>query len=374
MVRAVGDESIRPEPLVFLDQRRRLGQIPGCDGDVDDTLLIANDVRAEALACGFTLVGLAPAAPLPSEPLREWLDAGYAAGLGAIRKRMEERLDPARVVRGARTVLVFGVPYGRGDDLVSPIARYARGRDYHYAHRDRMKAMRKRLLLLDPTIHTYACVDAGAAMEKAWGERAGLGFIGKNGLLINRRHGSYFTLSLMILNRAVDVYDDPHPRLCGDCTRCLSACPTNAFPRPGVLDARRCLAYQTVENHDPIPAELRPQLAGRVFGCDVCQEACPWNERDLPPGDPRQDPRPIAQLTSAQLAALSPSEFAELAAGTPLIRAGYDGIRRNACLALGAGNRQEALPLLERLCEDASPAVMEAARWAIEQLRIFSRP
>jgi epoxyqueuosine reductase len=335
---------------------------------VGDILLVADDVRKEALACGFTLVGLAPAAPLPAEPLREWLDAGYAAGLGAIRKRMDERLDPARVVRGAKTVLVFGIPYGRGDALVSPIARYARGRDYHYAHRDRMKAMRKRLLLLDSTIHTYACVDAGAAMEKAWGERAGLGFIGKNSLLINRRHGSYFTLSLMILNRAVDVYDEPHPRLCGDCTRCLSACPTRAFPRPGVLDARLCLAYQTVENREPVPDELRPQLAGRVFGCDVCQEVCPWNQRDLPPGDPRQDPRPMARLTPAELAALSPTEFAELATGTPLIRAGYEGIRRNACLSLGAGGNRGALPLLERLCTDASPEVAQAARWAVGRI------
>jgi epoxyqueuosine reductase len=315
------------------------------------------------------LVGLTAAVKLPAEPLHAWLTAGYAADLVSIRTRIEQRLDPQRVVPGARTVLVLGIPYSQGNELTSPIARYARGRDYHYAHRDRMKALRKRLLTLDPTLHTYACVDSGAAMEKAWGERAGIGFIGKNGLLIHRQYGSYFTLSLMILNRTVDTFDQPHPRLCGDCTRCMDACPTQAFPSPGVLDARRCLSYQTVENHSSIPLDLRPHLVGRVFGCDRCQEVCPWNERNLPPGDPRQAPRPIAHLDPLALAALTPSEFVALATGTPLIRAGYHGIRRNACLALGAASQREALPLLKTLCEDENPMVAEAALWAVQQFK-----
>ena len=338
-------------------------------GNPEEILLNTEAVRAETQACGFTLAGFAPASPLPAEPLLNWIDAGYSADLGAIRKRLEDRLDPGRVVKGAKTVLVLGIPYGKDDARTSYIARYARGRDYHYAHRDRMKAMRKRLLAMDSTLYTYACVDAGVAMEKAWGERAGLGFIGKNGLLINRQHGSYFTLSLMILNRAVDQYDQPHPRLCGECTRCLSECPTNAFPTPGVLDARRCLSYQTVENHQAIPEDLRTELAKRLFGCDACQEVCPWNQRDLPPGDPRQDPRPIADLSPEDLAALSSDDFAALAAGTPLIRAGYDGIRRNACLVLGARAETSALPLLENLARDPSAVVAEAAIWAIGQIK-----
>ena len=215
--------------------------------------LSAHDVRAAARDCGFALVGLARAERLDPRPLLDWLEQGYAAGLLAMRRRIDERVDPGVVVPGARTVLVLGIPYPAGPP--APIARYARGRDYHYAHRDRMRKLRSRLRVLAPGLRTYACVDSGAAMEKAWAERAGLGFIGKNGVLINQEHGSWLTLSLMVLDRAVDGYDAPHPRLCGECRRCLDACPTGAFPRPGVVDARRCLAYHSVENHGEIPTE-----------------------------------------------------------------------------------------------------------------------
>jgi ferredoxin len=205
--------------------------------------------------------------------------------------RVTERLDPGAVVPGARTVIALGIAYGaRDDDARQPelpvIARYARGRDYHLAHRDRMRALRRSLLELDPTVNTYACVDAGVAMEKAWAERAGLGWIGKNGVLVSREHGSWFTLSVMVINRGLDRYHQPHPRLCGDCDLCLRACPTGAFPSPGVVDARLCLSYQTVENHDIDPgrAACGPGRAGFRLRC-------------LPGGLPLQ-PRPAAAWRS----------------------------------------------------------------------------
>jgi epoxyqueuosine reductase len=332
-------------------------------------ILSGSAIRAAARECGFALVGLAPAEPLDPEPLRRWLEAGYAADLVAMRKRLDERTDPAAIVKGARTVIVLGIPYDKGDDVQSVVARYARGRDYHYAHRDRMRAMRRRLLELDPTLYSYACVDSGAAMEKAWAERAGIGFIGKNGMLINRTHGSYLTLSLMIVNRPVDDYDRPHRRMCGTCERCLVACPTQAFPSPGVVDSRRCLAYHTVENHGPVPEDISARIGLRVFGCDVCQEVCPHNHRKLPPGDPRQVPRPLGLMSAADIAALSLEAYDELSKGTPMRRIGYDGLRRNACLSLGATRDASALPLLERLAADPSPLVREAAAWALAQLR-----
>ncbi len=245
------------------------------------------------------------------------------------------------------------------------IARYARGRDYHLAHRDRMRALRRRLLDMDPTVNTYACVDAGVAMEKAWAERAGLGWIGKHGVLVSRQHGSWFTLSVMVIDRSLDRYDQPHPRLCGDCDLCLRACPTSAFPLPGVLDARLCLSYQTVENHGSIPVALRPALAGRAFGCDACQEVCPYNHGGLPPGDPRQAPRPLGLMSATQIATLARDEFARLAAGTPMARAGYHGLRRNAALALASDASPGARAALARLSRDASPLVSEAAQWAL---------
>ena len=177
-------------------------------------------------------------------------------------RRLPERLDPTQVLPGAATVIALGIAYrGSVDERSrSPVAAYARGRDYHYAHRDGMKALRKRLLELDATLETYACVDTGLAMEKAWAERAGLGWIGKNGCLINPRLGSSLTLSVMFVDREVDTYDRPHANLCGDCALCLRACPTKAFPAPGVVDARRCVSYQSIENHAEVPGAAAARI------------------------------------------------------------------------------------------------------------------
>jgi epoxyqueuosine reductase len=337
-------------------------------------MLLASAVKSAARACGFTLVGLAPAAPLDPAPLTSWLAAGYAADMEWMARRLEERLDPGAVLPGARTVIALAIPYHRpAAEPSSAIARYARGRDYHYAHRDRMKALRKRLLALDPTLETYAAVDTGVAMEKVWAERAGLGWIGKNGCLINTRLGSWLTLSVMFVDRAVEEYDRPHDRRCGACTLCLGACPTEAFAAPGVVDARRCLSYQTIENRASVPEPLRPEFAGRVFGCDVCQEVCPWNApaREMPEGDPKFSPRPLAALTPAEIAALGPEDFQRLAAGMALARAQYDGLRRNALYAIGAAPARAddaARALVQRLSDDPAPVVAEAARWARDRL------
>jgi epoxyqueuosine reductase len=338
-----------------------------------ENALPAQSVLDAARAVGFPLCGLAPAERLDGAALARWIDAGYAAEMQWIRDSVEDRLDPRRVLPGARSVLALAIPYHRPGQRRSPIARYARGRDYHYAHRDRMKTLRKRLLALAPGIETYACVDTGLAMEKVWAERAGLGWIGKNGCLITASHGSWVTLSVMFLDRAVDRYAEPHRELCGDCTACLGACPTDAFPAPGVVDARRCLAYQTIENHQVVPLPLRPRFAGRVFGCDICQEVCPYNRRELPEGDPRFAPRPLGTMTAEEIAALTPADWARLSAGMALVRAQYDGLRRNAVLALGAARRRAARALVERLCQDESEVVREAARWALPRLGDQSR-
>ena len=146
-------------------------------------------------------------------------------------------------------------------------------------------------------------------MEKVWAERAGLGWIGKNGLLINRELGSWLTLSVMFLDRAVDVYDQPHEPLCGSCERCLEGCPTGAFPSPGVVDARLCLSYQSIENKGSVPERLRRGFAGRVFGCDICQDVCPWNSPEIPVGDRRFEPRALSALSPVEMAALTEPEF-----------------------------------------------------------------
>ncbi len=331
-------------------------------------VLSADAVKAAARGCRFTLVGLAPAEALDPTPLRAWLDAGYAADMDWMRRRLPERLDPGAVLPGARTVIALAIAYHRPPQEQGPIARYARGRDYHYAHRDRMQALRKRLLELDPTVETYAAVDTGVAMEKVWAERAGLGWIGKNGCLINPKLGSWLTLSVMFLDRAVDAYDRPHDRRCGACSVCLTACPTGAFPLPGVVDARRCLSYQSIENRGAVPEGLRPEFQNRMFGCDVCQEVCPWNHRPQPEGDPRFSPRPLSALSAAEVAALSAEDFARLAAGMALARSRHDGLRRNALYAIGGARDRSARAVVDRLVDDPSEVVRDAARWAQGQI------
>jgi epoxyqueuosine reductase len=338
-------------------------------------MLSGAKVREAARGCRFTLVGLARAEALDPGPLERWLAAGYAADMDWMERRLPERLDPTKVLAGAATVVALGIAYRRPAAERSAVAGYARGRDYHYAHRDRMKALRKRLLEMDAGLETYACVDTGLAMEKVWAERAGLGWIGKNGCLINPRLGSSLTLSVMFVDRAVDVYDTPQASLCGDCALCLRACPTKAFPSPGIVDARLCISYQSIENRHDVPPAIRRGFRGRVFGCDVCQDVCPYNQDPaIPTGDPRFEPRPIGLLSPAALAALTREEFDRLAAGTALARAQYDGIRRNALLALGAARDASARPVVERLTADASSVVRAAAVWALGRIANRSPP
>ena len=331
-------------------------------------LLSSEAIRVAAREARFSLVGFAEALPIDAAPLRAWLENGHAADMDWMHRNVEERLDPARVVPGVRTVMALGIAYRRPATERSRIASYARGRDYHYAHRDRMRKLRRKLVELDPTVRIYACVDTGMAMEKVWAERAGLGWIGKNGLLINRELGSWVTLSVMFFDRAVDVYDKPHEFLCGDCVRCLNGCPTGAFVSPGVVDARLCLSYQSIENRGVVPERLRRGFVGRIFGCDICQDVCPWNRDDIPVGDRRFEPRSLSSLTAMEIADLSEESFKTLSAGMAVARAQYNGLRRNALLTLGAQRDQKSRLVVERLCSDASAIVADAAKWALQRL------
>ena len=332
--------------------------------------LDAAAVKAAALASRFALVGLARAEALDGGPLEAWLAAGHAADMDWMARRKDERLDPRRVLPGAKTVIALAIGYRRADlraqSVSAPIARYARGRDYHYAHRDHMKTLRKRLLALAPGVETYACVDTGVAMEKVWAARAGLGWIGKNGCLINPRLGSWLTLSVMFMDRAVDVYDEPHDERCGACTLCLEGCPTEAFPAPGVVDARRCLSYQSIENRGEVPEPLRRGFRGRVFGCDVCQDVCPWN-RFAKPGAALGEPSSLS-LELSELAGLSPAEFKRRFGATPVSRAKRAGFLRNVLLAMGNAKDARFRPLLAGFVDDSDPVLREQALWSLARL------
>jgi len=330
-------------------------------------VLSAAELRERAQAVGFAAAGFARAEPLDPAPLDAWLAEGLDADMDWMGKRRAMRLDVRELLPGAKTVMALLVPYG-AERPDGPVARYARGRDYHSVIRDRLRKLRKPFEAAHPELPTYASVDSNPVMEKAWAERAGLGFIGKNGLLIHPKWGTQVFIATFILGDEVDTYDSPLPRQCGSCTLCLEACPTQAIVRPGVVDSARCLSYQTIENAGAVPEPLRPAFRFTVFGCDLCQTCCPWNRKPPPPPDAGFAERPLAMLSTRELAALTPERYAELIPGSALARAGYHGLRRNAVLALGGQGDVEVRALLERLCADPEPLVAEAAKWALAQL------
>jgi epoxyqueuosine reductase len=328
-------------------------------------------VRELALQAGFDLCGFARAEAIPGAALVDWLAAGMAADMDWLGARALDRLDPRRLLPGARTVVALACNYWTDTPEVehSPIARYARGRDYHATLRDRLRALRRLLRAEHPGLRTYGSVDHGPFMEKVWAARAGLGVVARNGCLVTPEFGSWVVLAVLLLELEVDAYaDGPTADRCGNCRLCVDACPTTALDGAGQVDARLCLSYQTIENEGPVPETLRETMGAHVFGCDVCQDVCPLNHHPLGAPGPRFVPRPVAGLDARDLAGLTPESYARFIPGTALARAGYDGLRRNAAYALGAARDVAARPVLERLANDASPVVSHAARWALGRL------
>jgi epoxyqueuosine reductase len=339
--------------------------------DGSKLVLKAARVRQWAKESGFDLCGFARAEPIPSESLAGWLGAGMAADMGWIGARAAERLDVGLLLPGAQTVVALACNYYFPDESApdSPIARYARGRDYHATLKDRLRRLRRVVNLRHPEVRTYGSVDTAPVMEKVWAARAGLGYVGRNGCFITEEFGSYVLLATLILDAEVDAWANGAAMdRCGSCNLCVNSCPTSAIVADGTIDARRCLSYQTIENRDQSPEDLRSAAAGMAFGCDICQDVCPLNLAPLP-ADLGFEPRPIAQLNVRELAGLSLDHYRRLTSGTAVARAKYDGLRRNAIYALGAARDESALPLLKELCSDPSELVGSAAQWAIRQLK-----
>lgn len=351
--------------------------------DTGRPVLSSRTLAALAREAGFDLCGFARPDPIPPNVLRVWLEAGRAADMDWMGARAEERLDVRRLLPDARTVVAFASSYLVEGEAprAAPVARYARGRDYHATLRDRVRAFRRLLRerhpFLDVQTETYASVDSGPMMEKVWAARAGLGVVGKNGCLITREHGSWVVLAVMALSYAVDRYHgELNPDACGSCDLCIRACPTGAILPGKRVDAGRCLSYQSIENEGPAPEPLRGAYggeggAGLAFGCDICQSVCPLNDGAAPAPGRRFEPRPLAALSPRELAALTPEAHRELTQGTAVARAGYDGLRRNAAYALGALGEEAgagAREVLERLADDPSEVVRDAAQWALARL------
>ena len=311
-------------------------------------MLEARVLKDLARQSGFTLAGIARARPLDPRPLDTWIAAGHHASMAWMSSSRDTRLDPARLLPGAKAVLALGACYlTSAHRCEAPIALHAQGRDYHAVMRDKLKALRRRLSALAPSLRTFTTVDTAPIQEKAWAARAGLGWLGRSGLIVTPEHGTRVVLATLILDREVDAFDAPLTSSCGECTRCLDACPTGALLGDGRLDARRCLAWQTIEEtQGDYRPELKPFAGVGIFGCEVCQQVCPWNRPGHTCDDPKFIARALADKRLVDWCDASPEAFDAWTQGTALRRAGYKGIRRNARAALEAN----ALALSQKKC------------------------
>ena len=280
------------------------------------------------------------------------------------------RADPREVLPEAKTVISVALGYYQGEwaesnALRGKIARYAWGRDYHKRLRRRLYRLARAIRALDPAARFVWYVDTGPCLDRAWAERAGIGWIGKNTNVIAKGAGSWQFLGALITDLDLTA-DAPAANHCGTCARCIAACPTRAIVGPYELDARRCISYLTIEHDGAIPLELRPAIGTRIFGCDDCQEVCPWNRFATPTANPDFAPRPDQQTPELiPLLALDEAGFTERFQGTALRRAGRNRFVRNVAVALGNLADARALPALGRALRDTDPAVRSHAAWAL---------
>ena len=330
-------------------------------------------VKARARELGFDRVAIGPAAPPDhGDALEAWLDAGYAGTMSYLGRGRAERLDPARLLRGARSVVAVAMSYNprpgaERDDDWRGVSRYARGRDYHDVIRPRLVELGEFIgSAAGAPIASRAAVDSSAVLERDLAARAGLGWVGKNTNLLTPSLGSYFFIGI-VLTTAELPFDQQEPDRCGTCTACLDSCPTRAFVAPYVLDARRCISYLTIEHRGDIADELAGQLGRWVFGCDVCQEVCPWNRKAEPGHEPALEPSgSFGELES--LLELDPESFRARFRGSPLTRTKRAGLLRNAAIALANRGERRALGALNRALGDDDPVVRRAASWALAKL------
>jgi len=338
---------------------------------------LSTGIKAAARSIGFDLVGIASAtAPPGFSRLQEWLARGFAGEMHYLPRRAAAYAHPRHVLEGANSVVMVAVNYRTGDpaEVSGPnqgrIARYAAGSaDYHDVLKERLRKLADWLHAQRPGCRTRGVVDTAPLLERDFAQLAGLGWFGKNTMLIHKQAGSYLFLGALLTDVELEP-DAPHATShCGTCTRCLDACPTHAFPQPYVLDARKCIAYLTIELRGVIPAELRSGLGDWLFGCDVCQDVCPWNRKAVRATDAAFQPSAdLAPADARTLLLLSEREFRERFAHSPLARPGWIGLRRNAAIVLGNRGDAAAVPALITALNDPSPIVRGAAAWALGAL------
>ncbi len=330
--------------------------------------------------CRFT----SAAAPSSAPQLQQWLDRGAHGEMAWLESNSAKRCDPQLVLNNARSIITLAVSYAERDascvlrDPTEPatrntqqpgiIARYARHTDYHDVLAAPLKSLSHFVDALAPGTRSLWYVDTGPILERDFAQRSGIGFVGKHTNVISRKLGNWIFLAEILTTLELEP-DAPEKNRCGNCTRCITACPTNAITAPFQLDARLCISYLTIELKGAIPVELRPAIGNRIFGCDDCLAACPWNRFAQEGRLMQQHAR--ADLDSPdllELLALDDAQFKQRFAGTPMLRTKRRGLLRNVCVALGNVGGAEALPALEKAASDKEPLIAEHARWAMGKI------
>jgi epoxyqueuosine reductase len=341
-------------------------------------------VKQEALRAGFDLAGIAGVGNSPElDYFPDWIASGYAGEMKYLESRNEagqlKRASLRSAAPWAQSVVVCAVNYNTAEPYSTQvndperawISRYAWSReDYHDVIMRRMRLLERKLRELagQQPIQTRCYVDTGPLVERVFAKYAGVGWIGKNTCILNQKLGSWLFLGVILTSLELQT-DIPAPDRCGTCTRCIEACPTNAFAAPYQLDANKCISYLTIEKRGPIAQELREGMGQQVFGCDICQDVCPWNRKAPATRTEEFQPRPeLFNPALEWLAQLDQSEFARTFRRSPVKRATLSGLRRNAAIGMGNSGKRSFGPILHRLSEDKDETVAEAAKWALKQL------
>jgi epoxyqueuosine reductase len=337
-------------------------------------LSLTTRIRAEARRLGFFKMGVAPAGSLPwRSRFDEWLAQGMQGSMAYLERQAEKRRTTELVLESVRSILVLAMNYharavAMDDPLRGRISQYAWGKDYHGLMTGRLHALLDFILREEAGARGLFYSDTGPVMEKVWGAHSALGWMGKHSNLITREEGSWFFIGVVLLDLKLQ-YDKPEKDYCGSCTRCIHACPTAAIVAPYVVDARRCISYLTIELKEFIPRELRPLIGNRIFGCDDCQDVCPWNRFAVTTPEKAFWPRDGNAFPElARLALLTEQEFNTRFKDSPIRRAKRDNFVRNVVVALGNSHRAEAAPPLVRALKDASTIVRAHAAWALGQI------
>jgi epoxyqueuosine reductase len=339
---------------------------------------LRGQIRDHALRLGFDAVGFCQAS-LGSEVrerLTRFVQAGYHGDMGWLAARSEQRSHPQSLWPAAKSIIVVGLSYTPADDPLAitmqkskgAISVYARNRDYHDIIKGRLKHLAQRLTARFGS-EVKVFVDTAPVMEKPLAQKAGLGWQGKHTNVVSTSHGSWLLLGEIYTTLDLEP-EPPTVDHCGSCTRCLNACPTNAFPAPYQLDATRCISYLTIEHKGPIPHEFRKAIGNRIYGCDDCLAVCPWNKF----AQPTQHKQLVGRddLTApglAELSTLDDTQFRSMFSGSPIKRIGRNRFIRNVLIAMGNSTDQSLRPFTEVLQRDADPIIAEAANWATQQLR-----